>query len=181
MDYVSLDPSFTGTGVAVYHNGVIRTRKFSVKMEGKRFVDVARATYQQTDQVIQFIRSVVDPNDSFTLISENPPPLGQFASGLYALDTFLLHEVHREYCGGVFVLNPNYLQHIHGKRKYSKSESVTLAQEFVKAFNLTLKPDGRFSADEAEAVIFLLRLLTRCKVVSGIVKQFQDEKEVRLF
>lgn len=182
MYYLGIDPSFTGTGLAIFHDGIIYTVKSSVKMEGKRFVDVARACYVQVDQIVQHLRARIPGNEYYTVISENPPPLGQFASGLYALDTLLFNTLMHEMCNGVYVVNPNYLQHLHKKRKYAKSESVHLAQDWCKKFGIEIRPLSRFSADEAEATLFLLRLLVRENLVSNdVIPQLRDEKELRLF
>lgn len=176
---MGIDPSFTGTGIAKYDGGKqIQTVKLSTELDGKRFVDIVKGSFNILSKVEKEIEGNV------CIISENPPPQGMFASGLYGLDTVLLGTLSQNpWVRSVDTVNPNYLQHLHQKRKYTKGESVKLAQFTCTWLGLIIVPrSGRLSSDEAEAILFLIRLLVKkgCVQVSGPLSVFRDAKEVSL-
>lgn len=186
MLYVGIDPSFTGTGLALWNGDkTIRTFHLSAECGQKRFVDIARAA---DDIYMQVSRLLMTDLDGIFVISENPPPQGMFASGLYGLDVYLLNSLWVSNRGvvSIDVVNPNYLQHLHQKRKYAKSESVKLALAICNLLGFQIIPQKRLSADESEAVLFLLRLIIRenpkiVKNVTDLIRPFMDKKEVNLY
>ena len=59
------------------------------------------------------------------------------------------------------VVYPNYIGHVHGKRGYTKTESVELAGTLLQRLEKVVtvdKKSKRISHDESEAIIFLCRL-----------------------
>lgn len=111
------------------------------------------------------------------VISEIPPPVGNFSAGLYALDTYILSNLWREYSSikEMYVVSPSYLGTVHGTSRYAKGDSTKLAKYFI---NEVLKDDfqivipdnisakgrrtkGTINNDRAESFLFLLRMFAK--------------------
>jgi hypothetical protein len=150
----------------------------------KSFQTVWNDAVSQVERIKGVLLSISDRYD--IVLSECPPPQGQFSPGLYSLDSLLF----RELCslsGEVRVVYPNYVGHVHGKRKYQKSESVELALKILDKLKNNVKVDmqsKRISHDESEALIFLCRLF----VINNMFKEelsewagFFSEKEKGLY
>jgi hypothetical protein len=85
-------------------------------------------------------------------------------------------------CEILYGVPPTYLGHIHGKRSYKKSESVTLCKEILEVFSsngFTLNPNGRISADKAEAFLFLVRLYVLEK--SDFLSSYLMSRQIKYF
>lgn len=180
------DPSFKRAGLAIYDSEqnelVITCCKTEVSSQ-KSFQQIFSDVEGQTDRIVNemLLRKVEQ------VLSECPPPQGQFAPGLYALDTVLFH---RLMIRGVSirVVYPNYLGHVHGKKGYKKSESVVLAKSILerleKHMDVTIL-SKRLSNDESEALIFLCRLFVinhmfedDLKDIKGLFSSKEKELEV---
>ena len=126
------------------------------------------------------------------VISEIPPPVGNFSAGLYALDYTILNNLFDTYITikDLFILSPSFLTKVHGRRGYKKSESTALVKYFIEDvlsdnFDVYI-PDsvsakgrvskGRLNNDKAESFIFLLRLLVRLDV-NGLASKIRSEVE----
>lgn len=118
--------------------------------------------------------------DFDTVISEIPPPVGNFAAGLYGLDVYLLHSLWNTFSSikELYVVPPSYLSHVHGTSKYQKSDSTRLAKYFITEvlkddFKIVI-PDnvsekgrrtkGTVNNDKAESYLFLLRAFSKFDV-----------------
>ena len=107
------------------------------------------------------------------IISEVPPPVGNFAAGLYALDTYILSNLWTKYesVKSMWIVSPSYLGTVHGTAKYQKSDSTKLAKYFINEvladkFKIVIpdsvsatgrKQKGVMNNDRAESFLFLLR------------------------
>lgn len=114
------------------------------------------------------------------LISEIPPPVGNFSAGLYALDTFILYKLTEEFKSikEVYTVSPSYLGTIHGTAKYKKSDSTRLAKYYIEEvfdnYYDIIIPDsiskngrkikGKINNDKAESFLFLLRLMCKFNI-----------------
>ena len=114
------------------------------------------------------------------LISEIPPPVGNFSAGLYALDTFIIYKLISTYTSinEVYIVSPSYLGTIHGTSKYKKSDSTKLAKYFIEEvfnnnYNIIIpdsvsktgrKTKGKLNNDKAESFLFLLRLMCKFNI-----------------
>ena len=118
---LSLDPSYTRTGVAVRLNPdddpgplskVYRTpsgtvwgfHSLSIQMYAKGFPFDVQYTLEFMDVFNRFVESF--PFDFDVVISEMPPPSGSYSAGLYSLDTALFHEI-MTWDAQFFALYPN--------------------------------------------------------------------------
>lgn len=182
----ALDPSYKRTGIAIYKDGkiYIRNRKIEPNSD-KSFQQVWKSAVEQSNGIVSEMRRVSEERFNM-IISECPPPQGQFSPGLYALDAMLFEKL-KDITDGMVVVYPNYIGHVHGKRGYTKTESVELARTLLTRLSEFVEVDmtsKRISHDESEAVIFLCRLfvlnnmfLDELKDVKGLF----SEKEKILF
>lgn len=170
--FVGIDPSLRATGIATYIKSdktFCLTRCTQELCKDKSF----QATFKDAQNMVSEIVKKVYSSDC--VITEVPPPTGQYASGLSILDS-LLCEKALFYCpDSVFTANPNLIAHIHGTRKYTKTDSVMLARNMVEVFkeegyNLIFRAN-RFDNNEADAFILLVYLL----VSKGIIKSKVEE------
>lgn len=111
------------------------------------------------------------------VISEVPPPMGEFSAGLFALDTYILSKLFDTYdcIKEIYIVAPSYLSTVHGVKKYKKSDSTKLAKYFLnevfdERYNVIIpdnvsktgrKQKGTINNDKAESFLFLLRLMCR--------------------
>ena len=168
MVLVGCDPSYKRTGLAMYKDGVIYIRNLKVESNAdKSFQRVWEDAEEQSLAIVSMMLRTVGRVDQ--MLSECPPPQGTFSPGLYALDS-LLFSKSKGYVNSLKVVYPNYVGHVHGKRKYQKSESVELALRILDKLKNNVKVDmqsKRISHDESEALIFLCRLF----VINNMFKE----------
>lgn len=156
MALCGIDPSFRRTGLAIYSNGKIYIR--NCRTEPNKDKSFQQVWYDARQQVVRIKKALKEYSDRYEcILSECPPPQGMFSPGLYALDTLLI-SILVNMTDEVRVVYPNYIGHVHGKRNYQKSESVSLAKEMLDRLPLDVDSNSRISHDESEAVIFLMRL-----------------------
>ena len=185
---VGLDPSFHRTGIAIYVNNKIIVSEVKITPNpNKSFEQIYRDVMTQKNNIMREINDILMSEkvylmEGLEVLSECPPPQGNFAPGLYALDVSIFSAMRRE-GWGVYRVYPTYLGHVHGKRKYSKSESVELAKEILSFYPHEIK-SKRLSHDEAEAVIFLARNMAKhCILNTELMAKYEglnSEKEVEL-
>lgn len=200
MVLVGLDPSFSRTGISVIdtNSKVIRiTDVRNTIGKEKNFVNIFKCSLRVHKGIRDFIDELGIDLDY--IVSEIPPPRAMFASGLYALDTSLFLDLIYRYpkLKGIYLLHPTYIAHLHGKKKYNKSESVDMAKKLFDIFttySYHISYDGRLSHDCAESFLFAVRLYVHmsedCSIddderiledITGVSRGFLSNKEQLLF
>lgn len=185
MRILALDPSYKNTGVVFMDGTCIRLFSVGEATPRKDFTHLYWAAMHTVKQIVHELKlNTLDPR-SIILVSEIPPHLGEFAAGLYMLDTLLLTYL-MDYCREVYVLNPNFLPKIHGKRKFRKGESVELMQMLRQEFSgYTFIPDKKvYRSDICEAFLMFLRIYIKrdvnreiCQRVVQINNKFLEREE----
>lgn len=183
--YIGIDPSFKRTGLAFMSENKIFVDE--VKRESnddKSFEQIFRDCNEVSNEVLGKIVRLYDPRETeFYIFSECPPPQGSFSPGLYGLDITLFGSL-KGLRSQVNVLYPNFIGHVHGKRKYNKSESVEVAKFILSKYNHVIL-SKRLSHDESEAVIILARNLASVNLLDkDILSRYpglKDKKEKVLF
>lgn len=124
---ISLDPSFTRTGICIIKDKSIFFETASCKIGEKNFENVVRAA-QSIVQQLHVIFNKYDEN--YDLIHESPLPNSSMSSALYALDALIFNEFDQHIKQ---TYNPSTLSsaRVHG-RKYDKKDSQELADRYLK-------------------------------------------------
>lgn len=150
--FVGLDPSFTRTGLSLVdtENKEVLFTSFSCQIGEKQFENV----YKASKNIVASLQSFLSPYKNVRIVMECPLPSAMFSPGLYCLDTLIFSTfeslIDRTY-------SPTYLVKLHGKRKYTKQDSVDLALERLEV----LKDKGyvvkqkRINHDCAESFLYL--------------------------
>lgn len=197
MVILAIDPSFKALSFSLYDSDTkkvyIDTVSYplgtSIGFE-KIFDAVHVQWYQLHNKIDDYIQKNNIPID--VVISEIPPPVGNFSAGLYALDYTILNSLFEKYTTikDLFILSPSFLTKVHGRRGYKKSESTALVKYFIDevlsdSFDVYI-PDsvsakgrvskGRLNNDKAESFIFLLRLIVRLNI-NGLADKIKSEVE----
>ncbi len=185
MKLIGLDPSFTNTGIAMIDilNNRLVFKSVGSPIGEKTFSNIVQNVYDQVNRIVSSLGK-----GPYKIITETPPAAGNFSSGLFALDTHLSLTL-RDKAIILYGVSPVYLAHIHGTRKYKKSESVAVAKKLIGLYEkhgfITIV-EGRLSADMSEAFIFATRLLVinndpiHKTLIDDIIKSckgFKDSKE----
>lgn len=126
---VSLDPSFTRTGICIIdlESRHIMFYTASHKIGEKQFENIVHAAQSITSQIQAIIKE--NCGNDYILISEAPLPMSSMSSALYSLDTLIYNEFESHI---KMSYNPATLRsRIHG-RKYDKNDSVNLASKYLK-------------------------------------------------
>lgn len=156
MRLLGVDPSFTHTGLALIEGKDIWLWYVGTKIGDKSFANVYKAVEEVVSAVQESVMSLVG-RAAFSVVSEIPPASGSFASGLYGLDVSLMHMWRsNKWVDNVKYVYPNMIGHLHGTRKYNKSDSVELAKRVLnrlKELGFTVHVSGRLSNDMAEALL----------------------------
>lgn len=197
MVILAIDPSFKALSFSLYDSDTkkvyIDTVSYplgtSIGFE-KIFDAVHVQWYQLQNKIDEYLK---ENNISIdVVISEIPPPIGNFSAGLYALDYTILNNLFEKYTKikDLFILSPSFLTKVHGRRGYKKSESTALVKYFIDevlsdSFDVYI-PDsvsakgrvskGRLNNDKAESFIFLLRLIVRLNI-NGLASKVKSEVE----
>lgn len=197
MVILAIDPSFKALSFSLYDSDTkkvyIDTVSYplgtSIGFE-KIFDAVHVQWYQLHNKIDVYLK---ENNISIdVVISEIPPPIGNFSAGLYALDYTILNNLFEKYTTikDLFILSPSFLTKVHGRRGYKKSESTALVKYFIdevlsESFDVYI-PDsvsakgrvskGRLNNDKAESFIFLLRLIVRLDI-NGLASKIKSEVE----
>ncbi len=154
---ISLDPSFTRTGICVIDLLEKKIEFFTAacKIGEKQFENVVHAAQSIVNQLKEIFKKY---NDDYDLISEEPLPMSSMSSALYSLDTLIYHtfESHIK-----ITYNPATLRsRIHG-HKYDKKDSQNLAEKYLKILEKSgymiisiLGTKKKVNNDAAEAFLY---------------------------
>ena len=124
---ISLDPSFTRTGICVIDiaNKKIEFYAVSCKIGEKQFENVVHAA----QSIVKQLKDAFAKYNDYTLIHESPLPMSSMSSALYSLDTLIYHTFESHIAK---TYNPATLKsQIHG-HKYDKKDSQELADKYIK-------------------------------------------------
>lgn len=154
---ISLDPSFTRTGICVIDLLEKKIEFFTAacKIGEKQFENVVHAAQSIVNQLNEIFKKY---NDDYDLIHESPLPMSSMSSALYSLDTLIFHtfESHIK-----ITYNPATLRsRIHG-HKYDKKDSQNLAEKYLKILEKSgymiisiLGTKKKVNNDAAEAFLY---------------------------
>lgn len=154
---ISLDPSFTRTGICVIDLLEKKIEFFTAacKIGEKQFENVVHAAQSIVNQLKEIFKKY---NDDYDLIHESPLPMSSMSSALYSLDTLIFHtfESHIK-----ITYNPATLRsRIHG-HKYDKKDSQNLAEKYLKILEKSgymiisiLGTKKKVNNDAAEAFLY---------------------------
>ena len=197
MVILAIDPSFKALSFSLYDSDTKKVYIDTVSYPlgtSIGFEKIFDAVHVQWYQLHNKIDDYIQKNNISidVVISEIPPPVGNFSAGLYALDYTILNSLFEKYTTikDLFILSPSFLTKVHGRRGYKKSESTALVKYFIDevlsdSFDVCI-PDsvsakgrvskGRLNNDKAESFIFLLRLIVRLNI-NGLASKIKSEVE----
>jgi len=197
MVILAIDPSFKALSFSLYDSDTKKVYIDTVSYPlgtSIGFEKIFDAVHVQWYQLHNKIDDYIQKNNISidVVISEIPPPVGNFSAGLYALDYTILNSLFEKYTTikDLFILSPSFLTKVHGRREYKKSESTALVKYFIDevlsdSFDVYI-PDsvsakgrvskGRLNNDKAESFIFLLRLIVRLNI-NGLADKIKSEVE----
>lgn len=197
MVILAIDPSFKALSFSLYDSDTKKVYIDTVSYPlgtSIGFEKIFDAVHVQWYQLHNKIDDYIQKNNISidVVISEIPPPVGNFSAGLYALDYTILNNLFEKYTTikDLFILSPSFLTKVHGRRGYKKSESTALVKYFIDevlsdSFDVYI-PDsvsakgrvskGRLNNDKAESFIFLLRLIVRLNI-NGLADKIKSEVE----
>ena len=195
MVILAIDPSFKALSFSLYDSDTKKVYIDTVSYPlgtSIGFEKIFDAVHVQWYQLHNKIDDYIQKNNISidVVISEIPPPIGNFSAGLYALDYTILNNLFEKYTTikDLFILSPSFLTKVHGRRGYKKSESTALVKYFIDevlsdSFDVYI-PDsvsakgrvskGRLNNDKAESFIFLLRLIVRLNI-NGLASKIKSE------
>jgi len=155
---ISLDPSFTRTGICIIDlvEKKIYFYTASHKIGEKQFENIVHAAQSITSQIQAIIKE--NCGNDYILISEAPLPMSSMSAALYSLDTLIYNEFESHI---KMSYNPATLRsRIHG-RKYDKNDSVNLASKYLKILedngyiiNTAIGTKKKLTHDNAEAFLY---------------------------
>ena len=185
MVILAIDPSFKALSFSlfdsdskiVYIDTVSYPLGTSIGFE-KIFDAVHVQWYQLKEKIDTYLKGKSISIDY--VVSEIPPPVGNFSAGLYALDYTILNNIFEEYktVKDLYILSPSFLTKVHGRRGYKKGESTELAKYFIenilenqinvwipnKVSETGRNIKGRLNNDKAESFIFLMRMCVKFNI-----------------
>ena len=188
MILVGIDPSYTRTGLVILDTELkeITSIRVENKIGEKDYVNLYNKANEQSYNINRLISQKPD-----FIMSECPFSQAQFSSGLFALDSLMFYKLSQRCPKAIDVLHPSYLKYLHKNAKYTKTDSVNLAKEFLKVYQVhgySFDVQGRWSNDECEAFLFLTRLFVKLGIDSVLIRELaqvntriMDIKETRLF
>lgn len=185
MVILAIDPSFKALSFSlfdsnsksVYIDTVSYPLGTSIGFE-KIFDAIHVQWYQLKEKIDTYLKDKSISIDY--VVSEIPPPVGNFSAGLYALDYTILNNIFEEYktVKDLYILSPSFLTKVHGRRGYKKGESTELAKYFIenilenqinvwipnKVSETGRNIKGRLNNDKAESFIFLMRMFVKFNI-----------------
>ena len=185
MVILAIDPSFKALSFSlfdsdsksVYIDTVSYPLGTSIGFE-KIFDAVHVQWYQLKEKLDTYLNDMSISIDY--VVSEIPPPVGNFSAGLYALDYTILNNIFEEYktVKDLYIISPSFLTKVHGRRGYKKGESTELAKYFIESvlkdyINIRIPNKisekgrnikGRLNNDKAESFIFLMRMFVKFNI-----------------
>ena len=180
MVILAIDPSFKALSFSlfdsnsksVYIDTVSYPLGTSIGFE-KIFDAVHVQWYQLKEKIDTYLKDKSISIDY--VVSEIPPPVGNFSAGLYALDYTILNNIFEEYktVKDLYILSSSFLT-----RGYKKGESTELAKYFIenilenqinvwipnKVSETGRNIKGRLNNDKAESFIFLMRMFVKFNI-----------------
>ncbi len=144
--FIGVDMSFKRAGVATY----APVTRFNVpelvighcttERDDKSFVGTYTSAVQQVNRVTQCLGySSIGVYGSCHVCMEVPPPIGQYAAGLWLLDGLMYKNIrgwgHNE---TIFTVHPSKISNllrekrVDGKKKYKKGSSTKVAREMIR-------------------------------------------------
>ena len=202
MVILAIDPSFKALSFSlfdsdskiVYIDTVSYPLGTSIGFE-KIFDAVHVQWYQLKEKIDTYLKGKSISIDY--VVSEIPPPVGNFSAGLYALDYTILNNIFEEYktVKDLYILSPSFLTKVHGRRGYKKGESTELAKYFIenilenqinvwipnKVSETGRNIKGRLNNDKAESFIFLMRMFVKFNIYNladTLIKEVDGLKHV---
>lgn len=180
---VSLDPSYTRTGICILDllNKNIYFHTASCKIGEKQFENVVHAAQSIVKQLSSIINDICG-EAHFSMIMESPLPASSMSPALYCLDSLIYNEFESHITK---TYNPSTLRsRIHG-RKYDKSDSVNLACKYLKiledagyTYYLIVDRARKVPHDCCEALLYLHLWL---KDSGNKDFQFDNSEEIAAF
>jgi len=138
MVILAIDPSFKALSFSLYDSDTKKVYIDTVSYPlgtSIGFEKIFDAVHVQWYQLHNKIDDYIQKNNISidVVISEIPPPVGNFSAGLYALDYTILNSLFEKYTTikDLFILSPSFLTKVHGRRGYKKSESTALVKYFI--------------------------------------------------
>lgn len=193
MVIMAIDPSFRNAAVSIFDgNNTVYIDTVSCSLgENIGFEKVFHACHSQWEGLYDHLSrlGIGKSLNIDVVVSEIPPPVGQFSSGLYALDTYLLSNLWSEYLSikELYVLSPSYLSTIHQTHSYKKSDSTKLAKYYINEvlteLNIVIPESisetgrhmkGTLNNDKAESFLFLLRMFCKYNINGWASKIFSE-------
>lgn len=151
---VGLDISFKRTGICQIDSNSIAFATVGLEIGEKTYANVFNQARVVANGVLAHV-----PADSL-LISEEPVANSSFSSGLYCLDSLIFDGAIKQGVKTIYTTHPSYIGYLHQTRSYHKSDSVALAEKFLKVFadaGYSILRPSRLPHDCAEALFIALR------------------------
>lgn len=184
MIYIGIDPSFSNTGLVAIDdvNKTITIASYGSSIGGNTFSNLFFHSLDRVSHISDWVHS----QSPDYILTETPPPSGSFSSGLYGLDILLCSRL-ISMCDNVYAVAPTYVGHLHGTRKYTKTQSVELAKKLIaeyQSMGFTFNKYGRLSNDCAEALLFATRLFVKYTNIRNrfveLIPNYVHCKEIKL-
>lgn len=197
MNILGIDPSFNALACSllVEDESIIYIDNASYSLGDKiGFEKVYTACQDLLDQFLAKLRNfgVGSKFNIDKVLSEIPPPVSQFSAGLFALDTFILSNIWREFpsISEIYVVPSSYLSTVHETKNYEKGDSTRLAKYFMNevlqndfkvVISENITPTGRhmkgtMNNDRAESYLFLLHMIAKYDI-KGLRNKIVEEMQ----
>ena len=185
MVILAIDPSFKALSFSLFDSNsksvYIDTVSYPLgtSIGFEKIFDAVHVQWYQLNEKLDTYLNDMSINIDY-VISEIPPPVGNFSAGLYALDYTILNNIFEEYktVKDLYILSPSFLTKVHGRRGYKKGESTELAKYFIenilenqinvwipnKVSETGRNIKGRLNNDKAESFIFLMRMFVKFNI-----------------
>ena len=185
MVILAIDPSFKALSFSLFDSNsksvYIDTVSYPLgtSIGFEKIFDAVHVQWYQLKEKLDTYLNDMSINIDY-VISEIPPPVGNFSAGLYALDYTILNNIFEEYktVKDLYILSPSFLTKVHGRRGYKKGESTELAKYFIESvlkdyINVRIPNKvsetgrnikGRLNNDKAESFIFLMRMFVKFNI-----------------
>lgn len=184
MYLIGIDPSFSSTGLAVYNTEskelILKAVSLGHK-QGQDFQTVWQSVREQVSKISSELP--LRDNQRIEVISEEPIPSAYSSSSLFALDTTLFLHLASWGVDKIYNTHPSFLKVVHGKNKYTKTESVELSLRYIDLlkqngliFNWKSKRHPKNDACEAFLMLLQLMLINCIKFNDKFVNQIINTK-----
>lgn len=159
LSTLGLDLSLSGTGAAFvdFDGRFVFTLPLRLPPFNKQF----RGVYDRIHEVRSYLDQFLFDIEPTVIAIEEPQVRGQWSAGLYSLGVFITDWLEEHFDSGILHYHNSTLQVLHAKKKYKKSDSVTLARMIIDAESFRLH-SPRFNHDEAEAFLYAYLAAIHC-------------------